>query len=435
MTDDEPSVQRVARSRRAFLAAAVTGAGSLTGCLRFSQQNAAEATEAASRTATPTPGDTPSSESTATDAEETAEETPTETTAVEQYPDLSIELVDEKDLGDGSSSVATKVAGLDDSRVVTLGGRQVAVLEADSLSEVLTVEIPDVINTGHHGLTVVDGEIYAAVGGSVPSRVLRIEVDSGRVWRFVEEEFGPNVSRSISGPVVTDEYVCYVAATTENREGDNAAHWYVLDRATGELVEKPPMSAFEQETCYVEGIATDGDTVVLGGCSGYYFYDLDALEYTGSEGGFLGDVLEVRDGTMYTGPEAYDVSEQAEEWSNKSGGANRALSVTDDRVYYIYNDDVIGVGRSDGAVAWEETYESYSPTGLVASSEAVWMGTDTSPAGPGHIFEIDPASGDVAGAAAIQPQYSNRASAEPYGMYERDGTLFVGSAGSLLKYE
>ena len=434
MTDDEQRGDRVARSRRAFLAAAVTGAGSLTGCLRFSQQNAAEATETASRTATPTPGDAPASGATTTEGDQAPAETATETTAVEQYPDLSLELVDEKDLGDGSSSVATKIAGVGD-RIVTVGGRQVTVLEADSLSEVLTGEIPDVINTGHHGLTVVDDEIYAAVGGSVPSRVLRIELDSGRVWRFVEEDFGPNVSRAISGPVVTDEYVCYVAATTQNREGDNSAHWYVLDRATGELVEKPPMSAFEQETCYVQGIATDGDTVVLGGCSGYYFYDLDALEYTGSEGGFLGDILQVRDGTMYTGSEAYDVSEQAEEWSNKSGGANRALSVTDDRVYYIYNDDVIGVGRSDGTVAWQETYERYSPTGLVASSEAVWVGTDTSPAGPGQLFEIDPDSGDVVGAAAVQPQYSSRASAEPYGMYERDGTLFVGSAGSLMKYE
>lgn len=428
MVDDGTNDTPGGPSRRELLLAAGTGVAGTSGCLRFSQETGQSTTDADSTTrTTATATETTEAESETTTGDESAESV--------DFPPLDIERVDEKGLGSSSSSPATKIDSIGDDRLVTVGGKQIAVYEADTLSERLSVEIPDVINTGHHGLSVVSGEVYATVGGSVPSRVKRIDVSEGEVWSFEEDEFGPNVSRNVPDPVVTEDYVIYVAATTENRDGANSSQWYILDRESGELVEKPPMSTFEDGTCFIEGIAAGNGVVALSGCTGYYFYDLDSMEYLGNESGFLASILTARDGTLYTGSEAFDLESRTADWSTKTSGANRDLLVSGDSVFYIYNDTATGLQRADGSQRWSYGFETLRPKNLLLADDAVWITTGNTSDHVGHIVKLDSETGEVIGATEFGANQTDRVRPEPYDICKLGDSLFVGSSESIVRYK
>jgi hypothetical protein len=396
--------------RRQFLAFGSLLLCGTAGCLRLSNGGT---------TSTSTPSGRAQSETRSDSPEPTS------------YPPLELELAAELEFSGTNSSPGTKFAAVDDSRIAAVGGKAVKIVNIDRLTVEKSVPIPNVSNFGSHGIISHGGSVYAAVGGSSNAQVIKIAPESGEMWRFEEDAFGPNVLRKIGGPVTTESVVAVTVATTDNREGESDTRIYLLDAESGELIVSPEATPGEEDSLYTTGIAAGTGFVVLSGHDGYYFYDVAAREYVGNTRGYGGEEPVVHDGVFYTGKAAYDVSTREQQWENSGGPASVGTTLTDDSMYY--GTPVSGVSLEDGTLRW-----THDPDGTVrgiatAGDGDVWAGTDRNTE-PGFLYRIDAEDGSVLGASEL-PRAGDSPISTPFGLIRHGDRLFVGSSNSLVAYD
>jgi hypothetical protein len=344
---------------------------------------------------------------------------------------LEIELASEIEFSDTNSSPGTKFAAVDDSRIAAMGGKTVKIVNTDRFSVEDSVPIPNVSNFGSHGILSHDGSVYAAVGGSGNAQVIKISPESGEVWRFEEDAFGPNVLRKVGGPVMTESVVAVTVATTDTREGDSATRIYLLDAESGELVVSPEATPGTEGSLFTTGVAAGAGFVVLSGHDGYYFYDVAAREYVGNTPGYGAEETVVHDGIFYTGRAAYDVSSREQKWENSGSTASIGTTLTDDSIYY--GTPISGVSLEDGALRWtHETDGTVRGIATVGDGD-VWAATDRNTK-PGFLYRIDAQDGSILGASEF-PRADDSPISTPYGLLRHGDRLFVGSYSSLVAYD
>jgi len=356
--------------------------------------------------------------------------TPPTSTLSTSYPPLEIELATEIEFSGTNSSPGTKFAAVDDSRIAAVGGKNVKIVDTNQIAVERSVPIPNVSNFGSHGIVSHDGGVYAAVGGSSNAQIIKISPESGEVWRFEEEAFGPNVLRNIGGPVITNSVVAVAVWTTDNREGEADGRIYLLDIESGEPIVSPD-ALITENTGSTSQIAAGAGFVILRGSDGLYFYDVAAREYVGNTRGYAGEEMRVRDGILYTGKAAFDVPTREQLWENSGSPASIGTTIIDDRIYY--GTPISCVSLEDGTLRW-----TYEPNGTVrgvatAGDGDVWAGTFRNTK-PGYLYRIDAEDGSVLGASEFPPTDDSPIS-EPYGLIRHGERLFAGSFDSLVAYD
>lgn len=397
-------------TRRQFVALGSIMLGGTAGCLRLTDEGA-------------------TSSSTSTVTGTTHSETSTNSSTSPSYPQLELTQVGEIEGGDTLSSPGSKFATVDDSRIVAMGGQAIKIVDVDQVTVEQSIPIPDVANFGAHGIVTDDGSVYAAVGGTVNARVIKIDPESGEVWRFEADAFGPNILRKIGGPVITESVVAVTVATTDNRAGESETRMYLLDAETGDQIVSPDATP-GSESLYTTGIAAGSGVVIVSGSDGYYFYDVAAREYVGNAPGYSGEAAIARDGVFYTGKAAYEISTRNRLWENSGSPASLGTILTDDSIYY--GTPVSGVTLENGTLRW-----TFEPDGIVRGIAAagdgdVWAATDrNSP--PGFLYRIDAEDGTILGASTF-PRRDGSPISTPYGLFKHGDILFVGAPSSLVAY-
>lgn len=381
---------------------------------------------------------TTSSVSTSTSTDSSA--TPTEplrtkssvTIGGREYPELDLVKQAEVDpTSGGRSSPVSAVRRIGDDRVMTIGSGEVGVYSLSPFSKTQSVIVPRANNYGQHALTVVDGEGYAICGGPAPA-IKRVHPSEGIVWEFQEEFFGTGRSRNVGTPGVTGDFVAFntYISGEGGPDGESNTVAYVLDRETGEQIERLNPDKRKDGPCYMQSVAATDGKVVFGGCDGGY--DLVEREYTGDTDR-LNRAIRARDGVIHSGYRATEASTGERLWRVSEAGTEK-IDFSENFVYGLDHGAVWKVDPDDGTMQWRVTFErgQRRPRYLTSSDERAWVSVVEDGTADGYVLAIE--SGEIVGGFQIDPQKTNFNGNSPYDLLLTDSGLVVGSRETVLKY-